>query len=295
VQSPAHPFVRMLLAQQSQCADALQDVIALPVGLHSIMNCRDRYGGEWLMQFPALTAMIWLRRDLGYRTVGPARLIPITVLLVVASVLAIPSNADARPVDLLVFALLTFALGVYQRVRRWIQLDQKIRQHSYYIGTSPFDFRWLPVFFRRNRRIPRFVDPLVVMLIGLAVFQISRSLGLWLAISAISLRTFEYTVFQRERKLSLDIMDGMILSERESQIVEEFEATSGWHQHKDASGITTGLSGDIERQITISVKQRKVKNNKNTINFRCQFYFRCITLEKIRGRLEPGVAKIESA
>ncbi|MEJ0090594.1 MAG: hypothetical protein WDM80_12740 [Limisphaerales bacterium] len=219
-----------------------------------------------LMPFPSLTVMVWIRPDLGYRTVGPARLIPVTVFLVVASVLAIPGNAAARPVDLLIFALLSFAMGIYQRVRRWIQMNQKIRWHSYYIGTSPFDFRFLPAFCRRNRRVARFVDPLVVMAFGLAVFQFSRALGVWLIFSGLCLRAYEYSVHQRERKLTLDIMDGLILSEQQSRMVEEFEATSGWLSHKDDNAIATGLSDDIQSQITISVKQRKGKTNKNTID-----------------------------
>ena len=221
---------------------------------------------QWLVQFPALTVMLWLRRDLGYRMVSPIRVMPVTGILFVVTVLASPGNDDARPVYLLIFAVLTFVIGIYQRVRRWIQMERKVRQHSFYIGSSPFDFRWLPDFFRRNRRVARFIDPLVVMLIGLAVFQFSRALGMWLLFSGLSLRIHEQSVHQRERTMSLDIIDGMILSERQSQIVEEFEASSGWHRQKNTDGIPTGLSDDIERQITISVKQRKSTTNKNTID-----------------------------
>src|ERR1039458_5392122 len=114
---------------------------------------------QWLVQFPALTVMVFLRRDLGYRLLNPLPLIGVTAILVVITVLAGPGIAEARPDDLLLFALLAFTLGAYQRLKRWRELNRNVRQHSYYLGSSPFDFPWLPVFFRRNRRIARLVDP----------------------------------------------------------------------------------------------------------------------------------------
>src|SRR5579872_5100451 len=153
---------------------------------------RDQFQmAQTLMQFPATTVMVWIRPDLGYRIVGPARLIPVTVFLVVASVLAMPGNANARPVDLLIFALLTFTMGVYQRVRRWTQLGQRVRQHTYYLGTSYFDCRRLPESLRANRKIARFGDPIIVMLAGFSVFQFSRCLGMWLIFSGFCLRAYE--------------------------------------------------------------------------------------------------------
>jgi hypothetical protein len=77
---------------------------------------------------------------------------------------------------------------------------------------------------------------------------------------------YEHTIFQRNREMSLDIIDAMNVSEQQSQIVEEFEATSAWHKHKDATGVPTGLGEDLERQIKISIKHRKAKPSKPTID-----------------------------
>ena len=51
-----------------------------------------------------------------------------------------------RQVSLLIFAGLGFLNGIAQRIRRWWDLERNVRQHSYYIGSSPFDQRWLPTF-----------------------------------------------------------------------------------------------------------------------------------------------------
>ena len=219
------------------------------------------------MQFPALTVMVWLRRDLGYRMVSLARIVPVTGFLFAISILAGKGNPDDRLWGLLIFALLTLALGIYQRVKGWIEVGQKVRRHTYYLGTSPFNnFGWIPEFLRRERRLARFVDPIVCVLIGVAIFQLSHALGAWLVFSGFCLRAYEFSVHMRDRNLSLDILDGMIRSEQQNQTVEEFEATSGWHTHKDDNGIPTGLGEDVQSQITISVKQRKIKTNKNTID-----------------------------
>ncbi len=221
---------------------------------------------QWLMQFPALTVMVWLRRDLGFRMVSPIRIFPVTAFLFVISVFAGQSNADARPLGLLVFAVLTFAIGTYQCIRRWMELQRKVRQHTYYLGSSSFGFRWVPDFLKRERRLERFVEPLACGLTGYAVLHLSHALGCWLLLSAVCLRSYEWSVYQRDRNLSLDILDGMLHSQRQSQVVEEFEAKSGWHKHGDANGLPTGLDADVESQITISLKQRKSKTNKNTID-----------------------------
>jgi len=49
-----------------------------------------------LMEFPALTVMVFLRKDLGFRLLNPLRLLAVTVFLVVVSVFAQQGNADAN-------------------------------------------------------------------------------------------------------------------------------------------------------------------------------------------------------
>jgi hypothetical protein len=65
-----------------------------------------------------------------------------------------------------------------------MDLNNGIAQFSYYIGSSPFDFRWLPNFVRRNRRVARYFDPIFCAAIGLVLFPYSRALAMWLVFSA---------------------------------------------------------------------------------------------------------------
>lgn len=222
---------------------------------------------QWLMQFPAITVMVWLRRDLGFRMVSPIRIFPVTAILFVISILAGNGDRDQTLWGLLTFAVLTLALGTYQCVKRWIELGRRVRQHSYYLGTSPFrKFHWIPESIRRERRLERFADPIFCVLVGLAIFRFSHAFGAWLVFSGCCLRTYEFSVHMRDRNLSLDILDGMLRSEQQNQTVEEFEAKSAWHKHEAPNGLPTGLGEDIESQITISVKQRKTKTNNQAID-----------------------------
>jgi hypothetical protein len=217
---------------------------------------REQYAfAQRLMEFPALTVMVFLRRDLGFRLLNPLRLMAVTGFLVVISAFAQQGNADANPMFLLFFAVAAFVMGIVQRIKSWWSLNRGVRQHSYYIGTSLFEFDSLPDFIRRNRRFARFIDPLLCMLVGLVFYPISHALFAWLVLSGLSLRYFEYAVHERDRNLDLDTIDGLINAGRQGQTVEQFENVQDARPQQQATGIPTGLSDDVLEHL----KRRKTK------------------------------------
>jgi len=217
---------------------------------------REQYAfAKWFMQFPALTLMGLSRRDVGYRLLNPLLHIAVDGSLALVGILAEPGHEDVRPIDLLIFALLSFCAGLAQRIHRWWELNAAVRQHSFYIGTSPFNFRWLPKIFRRNRRMARFIDPIFWFLIGLALFPFSRVLACYLMFAAFCLRTYEYIIHQRERNLDLDAVDGLINAELQGETVEQFENVQDTRPQQQATGIPTGLGQDVREHI----KRRKGK------------------------------------
>ncbi len=210
---------------------------------------------KWLMQFPALSVMVFFRHDLGYRLLDPHRVLGITIFLVFFGVLAQPGNESAEPIALFYFGICFLVLAIAQRIKRWFQFNRAVRQHSYYIGTSPFAFRWLPSFMHRNRRVARFVDPIFWFLIGLALFPFSRVLACYLMFAAFCLRTYEYHIHDRERGLDLDTVDGLIHAERQGRTVEQFENVQDARLQNQATGIPTGLGQDVREHI--KRRQRK--------------------------------------
>ena len=216
---------------------------------------------QWFMQFPALTLMVFLRSDIGYRLLNPGVLLAVFGLLAVVAILAMPGNQTARPVGLLIFAVLGFFSGIAQKIRRWRDLERNVRQHSYYVGTSPFD-QWLPAL-RRQRRSARLLDPLCCTAIGFALLPISSALALWLIFSAFCLAAHENAIFNRKRTQELDTGDGMIDSQIQGEYVERYsEPTTDGQTPPAEAGVQTGISDDISEQVSEQVKNQKKRNSR---------------------------------
>ena len=204
---------------------------------------------QWLMQFPALTLMVFLRRDLGYRLLNPLALVATFGLLFVLAVLSSPDNGANRPMDLAVFAVVGFTISMALRIRRWWTMNRSARQHSYYIGTSHFDHKWVPDIFRSNRRAARFLDPIACAGIGIALFNVSRALATWLILSALCLRAYEFMIHERQHNVELDLTDSLIESESQAEMLE-----SGLHPQDSSiethgKAIPTGIGDDIRHKI----------------------------------------------
>jgi hypothetical protein len=200
---------------------------------------------QWFTQFPALTAIVLLRRDVGFRLLHPLKLIAVAIALMAIASQVRSGDANTRPMDLFLFAWVFLAVASYQRFTRWREWRRNVRQHSFFVGTSPFDFKWLPRFCRRNRRVARFVDPLVCAAVGVALFPVSRVLGLYLAFSGFCLRAYEYMIYERELSRDLDLLDSMVRSEVQAETVEQFEPTPGAPAQSDGA-IPTGLGMDTK-------------------------------------------------
>jgi len=165
---------------------------------------------KWLCKFPALTVMLILRRNLGYRIIGPGALLGIFLVMVGLSEW---SSAETPHAEwLLVFALAVLATGFVQRAKRKREARGGEQLHTYYIGDSDLQRLPWPRFMRAERRIERFVDPLLCLLIGFPIASYcSPALGWWLVFSGLCLRVFEADVRKRELKRELWDLKGSAL------------------------------------------------------------------------------------
>jgi hypothetical protein len=193
--------------------------------------------------YPALTVMVFLRRDLGYRLVNPQWLIVVTVVEIIISIIIPPTNNHVNA--LFIFAIIALITGMGQRLKRWREFNRGLKQHSFYIGTSYFDFPWMPLFLRKNRRIPRKIDPLVCVIVGVILLPYFTGLGLWLLIAGLCLYGFERDVHRMERNQTLDMVDSIITSEVQSDTVQTFEENTGPTQERPAPAVPSGLGNDI--------------------------------------------------
>jgi len=204
---------------------------------------------KWLMRYPAMTVMVFLRRDIGYRLLAPIPMIVMTGILMIVAAIIPPENQGAHPEFLFWFAMLSLFLSSCQRTKRWREFKKGVLQHTYYIGTSPFDYRWLPQFCRRFRRMGRIADPFFCIFAGLVFLPESTALGFWLMIAGAALRIFEDVVFQKELNRDFDILDSVIISEVHSGTVEKFDDSAPHTPQPSSNAVPTGLAPDIEAQI----------------------------------------------
>ena len=204
------------------------------------------------LEYPAITVLPYLCKNLGYRLVSPRRVLALTTILLVVSVLAKSvSSAGTNPMFLFYFALGSCVLGIIARIKAWRNIHRGVRQHSYYIGDARcLRFSWLPNVFRHRRRAERFLNPAICLLAGLAFHPISHALSAWLCLCAVSVRYCEYSIQLKFLNLDLDTLDSMISAERQGQVIEQFQNPSGVWQKPPSAGVNTGIGPDIEGQVS---------------------------------------------
>ena len=215
---------------------------------------------KWLMRYPAMTVMVFMRRDIGYRLLNPVPMIVMTGILAIVAMMIPPDKPETKPHYLFWFAVASLFLASCQRTKRWREFKRGILQHSYYIGTSPFDFKWLPFFCRRFRRVARFVDPFFCILVGFGMLAESTALGCWLIIAGTAVRIFEDAVHRKELNRDLDILDSLILSEVHGGTVETFDDSAPHSPQSSSQPIPTGIAPDIKTSIKRHAAARAAKN-----------------------------------
>lgn len=221
---------------------------------NNLPNWLQAENSKWLMMYPAMTVMVFIRKDIGYRLLNPMPMIYMNGILMLVAAFIPPDKPDANPEYLFWFALISLFLGSCQRTKRWREFKRGILQHTYYVGTSPFDYQWLPRFCRRFRRMARFADPFFCIFVGLIFMTVSTALGFWIMIAGAALRVFEDAVHKKELNRDLDILDSVIISEVHGDTVEQFDDSPSHTPQSTSAPVPTGLAPDIEKQIK---RQRK--------------------------------------
>ena len=218
---------------------------------------------EYLAQCACLPVIAITRWDVGYRILNPLHLICTTLALLMISGLI--QDQTKRPIDLAVFAVFTFIAAFCQKFIRWLQIG-KVPQHTYYPGTSCLSFHWLPEFMTRNRRIERFIDPLAIFGIGLIIYQGSPALGMWIMVSSLCIRLYEYGIRQYWLHTGLDVADNTFKAESMSALAERYTTPAAQNRQQSPAGdLATGLGDDIQHKIKgRKAKQRTAATEKST-------------------------------
>ena len=212
---------------------------------------------QYLAIFPAITIMVFIRRKVGFRMLKPSRLIGVAMFLWFINGLCNIDLLIFHPAGFLFaeFPLLFLLVAFLQRYRRWRELCNGERWHTLSPGISYLEVLPLPAYFKAHRRIYRFIEPVMCFVAAMFIGVIlSPALARWIAFSSIALFIYEQTLFEKQLDRDLDILDGLIASEVQSETVEHFAGPQPDDKERslqETSGIPTGVAFDIQRQIEV--------------------------------------------
>ena len=90
---------------------------------------------------------------------------------------------------------------------------------------------------------------------------LSHGLGLWVIFSAFWLYVMEADIFQTQLNRELDTLDGLFDSEVQGEVVQRYagrdsNAITAPPTLAETSGVPTGVSGDIAKQIALRRAKR---------------------------------------
>ena len=198
---------------------------------------------EWLVWLPALSVAVLIRKDIGGRMLHRGYISGVSLVMFLLSLFASPRDGATA---LRIYAGVVFVVGFAYAIKRWLEFNQGRKQNSCYIGTSPFNF--MPAFFRRNRRTARFIDPAFVFLCGVLILPGYPAVGVWLMFAACALGSIEATAHRKQRDMEITMVDNLVFSEYQGDVVEKFEQAPAKKQQSQAP-IATGLDDDIARKV----------------------------------------------
>ena len=146
--------------------------------------------------YPALGAMLLMRHHLGVRLIRTSRLCVAGSVMAIYGFLASQVDPTARGMYLL--GALTLTGGILHRIRRSQRQRAGENIHTYNMGCSyvALAARTMP---GRGDRVERYLDPLICLSLGTAVWEVSRSISLWLLLSGVALFLVERHVYEIQR------------------------------------------------------------------------------------------------
>jgi hypothetical protein len=104
------------------------------------------------------------------------------------------------------FMLAFIGAAIWQRREIWKKNKAGIEWHSMYVGTSLLGYV-VPL---SQEKIGKFVEPVLVWLLGHFLWAFNWEVGMWLYISAFALGINNHLTYHFERQRILDLRDGQI-------------------------------------------------------------------------------------
>ena len=223
---------------------------------------------QYLSILPAITIMVFMRRKVGFRMLKPSWLIGMACFLWFIDGVCNTNFLILSPCGPIFsdFPWVMLAAGFFQRFLRWRDLCNGKRWHTFSPGISYFELLPLPRFLKAHRRIYRFIDPLACFIFSMYFgMYFSSPLARWFALSSFALFIYEQALFERQLDRDLDILDGLVAAEVQTETVEHFAGPQPDEDRRtleETAGIPTGVAYDIHRQIETRRAQQAMRPEK---------------------------------
>jgi hypothetical protein len=179
-----------------------------------------------LFGVPAMTVIVFLRHDIGYRLIKPSLIAFITFALLAyavgvnlvvyafARVSALAPTAlffgveGYRPqLAMFAFALLFLGVAIHHRRKGW-EIAIAKDWHTMSRGASWIKDKALHS--TPELKIQRFIEPLLCFAVGLVLLYVSLSLGLWVMFAGVALWIVEAVVYDLALNRMLDEHDARV-------------------------------------------------------------------------------------
>jgi hypothetical protein len=223
---------------------------------------------QYLSILPAITIMVFMRRKVGFRMLKPSWLIGMACFLWFIDGICNTNILIFSPCGFIFsdFPWVMLIAAFFQRYLRWRDLCNGKRWHTYSPGISYFELLPLPKFLKAHRRIYRFIDPLACFVFAMYFgVYFSRPLARWIAFSSLALFIYEQALFEKQLDRDLDILDGLVAAEVQTETVEHFAGPQPQEVQRtleETAGIPTGVAFDIHRQIEKRRAQQAMRPEK---------------------------------
>ena len=203
---------------------------------------------QLLALYPALAVLVFCRSKIGFRVVKPLALYIMAALMIVGAVI-LPVGGKT---GIVVYAISMVAMGLFHRHARWLGICRGEKRHTQCTGDSFWELiPFLPAFFQRERRIHRFLDPLMVFIIaGLVWLMGIHGVALCLLVAGTALMVWEQGYYDRVLNRILDLYDGGLDAQMQQMIIREHGKQP--RQIAEASaiiGYPSGIGSDIYGRI----------------------------------------------
>src|SRR5580658_5883300 len=126
---------------------------------------------QYLSILPAITIMVFMRRKVGFRMLKPSWLIGMAFFLMfidgITNINFLIFHSAGFYFREFPYVMLLF--GFFQRYRRWRELCDGVRWHTFSPGISYLELLPLPAFLKAQRRIYRFLDPFACFILSMFI------------------------------------------------------------------------------------------------------------------------------